>query len=257
MRISIGIVAYALDITELVRSLAWPDVTWHCFLHSQNTMVLENCLALAHDDTLHFNLYPYGVNRGLARSWNDSLVLGLHNHADVLMIANDDISACREDMFKIAYAALDKRDCGIIEGTGFDRKMNRRQSMAWALCAVNPIALDKVGYLDENYTPIYGEDVDYACRCRKLDVKFYNAGETSIVHKARETVGSVPALAQQNQITFPRNEAYHRLKHGGGYGEEQYDHPFNNPAYSWRIAEMDRNDPYPDYRRNDLEVVRI
>jgi len=108
MNVHIIVVAYGLadDLRKLYESVEGEDserlnaetqrgrgaeITWHVFLHSQIPPVVEACYDLASRAKVW--LYPYGINRGLARSWNEGLYNAYQDGADVALIANDDVLA--------------------------------------------------------------------------------------------------------------------------------------------------------------------
>jgi len=254
MNTSITLIAYALDISPLVLALQGDDVHWNVFQHSHNQDVIGKCLALSLT-VPNFNFYDYRENRGLATSWNDGLILS--READAMIIMNDDVIMDRNDLLILASAAVEHREAGLIICRGLNGPNRDHIDLDHVIFAVNPIAVEKVGYFDENYWPIYGEDVDYSRRCRLLGVPYYNAGETGIIHLGSTTIKTVPALNAQNMVTFPRNEEYHRLKHGGGYGHETFLHPFNDEQLSWKIESRMRHNPYPEYERRDKDVAKI
>lgn len=255
--IHITVVAYALDLDPLVRDLHGLEITWHCYLHSQNEEVAGGCEYIAEALGEQFIYHPYGVNRGLARSWNDGLIESAEMGATVMMIANDDIVASYADVLRLADAATRYRDYGFIECMGVDQRMGRRQPMAFALCAVNPIAIETIGYMDENLFPYGFEDSDYARRAGLEGVKWLTLEDVNIVHVGSATVAASPTLARQNQITFNATKAYYVQKWGGEPGAEQYSVPFDDPTFDLRIDESVRNAPYYGYNRTDTEIVRI
>lgn len=250
--IHIGLITYALDVTALLEGLdPHGDITWHIHEHSARADVNSAVDRLRERHNLR--LGEWHVNRGLARSWNDCLVDMQMMKADVMIIINDDATASRADLDVLVDAALKHRECGIIEVVGYDGAMARRQKMNYGFTAINPIALNTVGYFDEAFVPLYFEDCDYSRRCSLLGVTFYDAGETGVVHAAHATIQAVPALRAQNAVTFAANAAYYARKHGGSAGAEVYSVPFNDAALSWKIDAEHRANPYPQHERHDLE----
>lgn len=252
MNIHITLVTYALSVRTLVYNLAGDDVTWHVFTHSARPDVIEECLDLA-SAVPGVRLHDYRTNRGLAKSWNEGLIAS--SGADVRVLLNDDMSATRVDLDVLAAYAVAHPEHGIIEVEG--TQDNAPLLMNFGFTAFNPVAFSTVGYFDENYLVIYGEDSDYSRRCGLLGVTFGCAGKTGVVHAGSATVATVPELRAQNSATFERNRQYHARKHGGTYGSETYSHPFNDPALSWVITAENRANPYPGHRREDLEIIRI
>lgn len=255
MTIHVGLITYAIDVTPLVEGMDGSEVVWHIWEHSQNPEVNAAVDRLLQDH--HIRVHKERTNRGLARSWNDFLIDAQKMLADVMIVANDDILGTQEDLLKLAQTCLDHPECGIVTAWGFNERMGRVQDNGYSLFGINRIAIEKVGYFDQNYTPIYGEDVDLSRRCALENVPFYSCTETNIYHKGSATTKSDAALTQQHQVTFPRNEAYHRLKHGGGYGQEKFLCPFDDTSLSWYISAESRENPYPGHERTDKDIVKV
>lgn len=257
MKIHAVLIAYALDVRPLVSAIWSPDLTLHLFLHSKREDVVLSCRDIFRY-TPNVRYYDYGINRGLAKSWNEGIFNAHEQGADAIVVINDDVVTTKEGVALLAQGCVDHPRAGIIEGEGYNERMNEYQILQFACFGINPIALDKVGYFDENYLVIYGEDVDYSRRCNLAGIVYHNVGPTGMVHRGSTTIATVPELYNQNQTTFPRNENYHRRKHGGGYNQEVFEHPFNDPALSWFIGAENRDNPYPEHRRTDAdEVVKI
>jgi GT2 family glycosyltransferase len=253
MNIHIVLVVYALDVLPLIAALNGPDVTWHIYTHSQRTAAFDAFKTLG--DVANVRFHHEGYNRGLARSWNDGIVKARNEGADAIVVINDDVTASRDDLLILAQAAVEHREAGIIEAEGQNLRMAEWQILGYAVFAINPVALDTVGYFDINFHPIYFEDSDYSRRTALCGITFHNAGKTGMVHKGSATVASVEALSQQNQRTFRANLAYYCAKWGREPGHEIYTLPFNDPAFGWQIAASQRHDPYPGHLRTDLEEI--
>lgn len=255
MNIHVGLITYAIDIAPLVNKAGGPDISWHIFTHSANEMVHQGIRSLF----LHHNirLKDHRSNRGLARSWNDFLVDAQDAKADVMLIINDDVLASHDDLLKLAQGCLDHPEAGIVTAWGFNERMGDVRDNGYSFFGINRIAIEKVGAFDQNYLVLYGEDVDYSRRCALAGVPFHSVTDTQFIHKGSATTENSPALTQQHQVTFPRNEQYHRLKHGGGYGHEVFQHPFGDPALSWKITAENRENPYPDHQRTDKDIVKL
>jgi GT2 family glycosyltransferase len=254
--ISIGtvLITYAIDVTPLIKSMDGPDVTWHIFVHSDRPEA-KVCLRAVVQNKITF--YDYRQNRGLAKSWNDGLLAAYTMDADAVIIANDDIQATHDDLLVLARAAVEHRECGVIVAEGFNVRMAEQQQLQFAIPAINPIALEQIGYFDENFTPIYFEDCDYSRRAGLAGVKFHNAGPTGIIHTGSATVGTVDELRLQNNTTFRLNYEYYCRKWGGPPGQEIFTIPFNDSRFDLNITAERRLAPYPGLDRTDLEVVKI
>lgn len=256
MNIHIGLVAYALNVIPLIESLDGDDITWHLFLHSQRPDVVASCMEMAKKHNVLY--HPYGTNRGLAVSWNDTLIEAQEQGADTVIILNDDVVMSREDLLILANAAVNHPECGVIVCEGYDGGMERDQILQFVVFAVNKIAIQTIGYFDQNLIPYCFEDSDYSLRCGKAGVPFFNAGPTGIVHIGHAAVKTVPALNAQNQRTFPATLVYYKEKWGGEPGEEKHLIPFGNPHFGLRIDAAQLRDPYPGFGRTDTrELIKL
>lgn len=255
MNIHVVLIAYALDIYPLVRAIEGPDTLIHLFTHSQRPDVLSTCRDLAQFPVVR--LYDYGTNRGLARSWNEGIEAAMREKADAVIVVNDDVSMSREDLLLLAQGCVEHREAGIIEAEGYNERMVEHQILQFACFGINPIAIEKVGYFDENFFPIYFEDSDYSRRAFLAGLPYHNVGPSGMVHRGSTTINSVPELHAQNNATFSACNTYYRLKWGGDPGSETLNWPFDNPGFGLRIAPEERSNPYPGYERTDMEIVKL
>lgn len=251
--IHIIVVAYALadDLMRLYLSAAAPNVHWHVFLHSTFPDVV------AAVDTLeshpNVNSYRIGKNQGLARSWNEGLRIA--QGADVMMIANDDAIAGPGDVQRLAETAMANREKYLIVGNGYDIRNGAHSHQALALAAINPIAIQTIGYFDENFFPIYWEDVDWYRRAALAGLEMYVEPCTSIIHMGSKSLHLTPP--RQHHDTFHANRHYYISKWGGETGSERCVTPFNDPRLDLRIDVTNRNAPYPGHDRDDHYLVTI
>lgn len=241
MNIHITIVAHSLDMRPVVRSLMGDGVTVHCFLHSENEMVRSSCQELAEQHP-QFDGHYVG-NWGLAKSWNIGLRTSQRMGADVMMIANDDIEASYEDVLKIAETAYSCQHNSarlpyyMVSGMGDDLTTGEHKDMLFALCAITPLAIERIGYFDEQFTPIYFEDLDYYRRADLLGLCRNTRLDTHIKHVGSGTRKARPDEEAQFWVDFERNKAAYINKWGGDgrRGTEQYANPYNDPAKGLRL----------------------
>lgn len=259
LNIHIVTVAYNLpdDLLTFYRCADAPNVTFHLFQHSAIPEVTAACERICRDyppERVYY--YAHKVNRGLSTSWNDGLLAGYENGADVVLIANDDITCTPDDVQHLAEEAYTHRDCFHVVGDMVNVPTGATVDSQFGLCAVNPIALDAIGMFDENIFPIYWEDVDYIKRARLAHLREHHIGRTNIVHQGSKSSVSVPGMVQYLSQFYNLNQAYYYRKWGGAsIGHELYDVPFNNPAFSISIAPAVRHAPYPGYNRTDQHLV--
>jgi GT2 family glycosyltransferase len=257
MNIHIVVVAYGLadDLLTLVWSANAPAIHWHIFLHSQFPDVVKACSLLAMRKNVRY--YPYGVNRGLAKSWNEGLINAYQSGADVALIANDDAIATDRDIAMLVEAALFNPNAYLVSGWGRHLSTGERGDMLLSLAAINPVALDTIGCFDENFFPIYYEDIDYYRRAALAGLPHVIVTSTDIMHAGSKSLYTVPGNAAQHDITFRRNQLYYEQKWGGDKGSERFTVPFNDAQFGLGIEDARRHTPYPGYDRTDQEVVTI
>lgn len=232
---------------------------WHLFLHSQIADVVEVCEEAAKRKDVTY--YPYGINRGLAKSWNEGILAGYDAGADVVIVINDDLMPGDGDIERIAEVAMEQRGKGnftyMVMGRMFDKLEDKYTESSFGCFAIQPIALETIGMFDEQFVPIYYEDLDYFYRAHISGLKQYLVADTDMVHKGSATIYSVAKLKEQHDKTLLANQTYYVKKWGGEPGHEKFLKPFNDLRFSTRIAPCDRERPYWGYEREDLEIVKI
>lgn len=91
---------------------------------------------------------------------------------------------------------------------------------------INQACLDRVGWFDENFHPIYCEDADYEYRCRLANVPIRDL-PSGTVHAEGGSVSLRSGHERDNATTYPANLAYYEAKWGGPLrGGERYETPF-------------------------------
>jgi GT2 family glycosyltransferase len=262
MKIAVVTIAYsspacATSVVETASSANGHTIECHLFLHSKYPQLVEACNRIAQNPAVVY--HPYASNRGVAKSWNEGMLAAYAAHANVVIIANDDIALAPGDLSKLAEKAAAFRDRYIISCAGFHQRFNHRQpSVGYSCFAINPIAIERLGCFDENIFPAYCEDQDYARRAGLSGLHEENCPDTGLTHLGSNSVLTDPVLSQQNALTHRRNLDYYRQKWGGYGGHETFSHPFNNPRLSYYIPPRSRQTPYgPAYDRRDHDIVRI
>jgi GT2 family glycosyltransferase len=76
-------------------------------LHSADPPTAAACAELARREEV--TLHAHGRNRGLSRTWNDGLLAGYADGADVVIITNDYVRFGPGDLDRLAQAAADQR----------------------------------------------------------------------------------------------------------------------------------------------------
>lgn len=254
MNIHIVVVAYGLadDLLKLFYTANADNITWHLFLHSHIEAVVQACQVIRHaSPKVHF--YNYGYNRGLSASWNEGLYNAYYEGADVAMIANDDAIPAGGDVERIAQAALHHPKAYMVDGYGYDVKENSYGNMRFSLAAINPIALEKLGCFDENFFPIYYEDMDWFYRARLAGLELYTVPDTNIVHQGSKSLTITPS--NLHHLTFTLNQKYYMRKWNGDKGSETFTIPFNDPRFDLHIPYSISHNPYGEYDRTDRHLA--
>jgi GT2 family glycosyltransferase len=259
MKVSLIVAAYNSPRLESLFDSARSKLhhtEFRLFLHSRNPTIMaaSESLAIRHGVVS----YPYGVNRGLSRSWNEGILAAYQAGADVVLVVNDDTSFSEGDLDRIAERAARHRDRYIVSVAGFHTFHNRRvPSFGYSCFAINPVALETIGCFDENFFPAYCEDQDYARRAGLAGLREENCPDTMVRHEGSWAIRSDPALRAQNLRTQSQNLNYYRRKWGGLGGSETFEHPFNDPELGLFIAPADRHAPYGSgHDRTDHEIVK-
>lgn len=248
MKIVIGTFAFFLvkPLIEMVASAAegTDEVEFYIAVHSDRPEILAACTALA--QVFNVRLFDYRYNRGLARSLNDMWLAALDSGADVYINCNDDVEWGPGDAVKLGEAAMQRRDAWMVSAMGYHAGNGVLDSMGWCAAALNPIAMEQIGCLDENFYPAYFEDVDYTRRARLAGLPEALAHDTCCKHAGSLTIMSDQTIRIANDLYFRGNDAYYQRKWGAGYTS-----PFNLGG-SLRIAPEDRRAPYGELDRSDL-----
>jgi GT2 family glycosyltransferase len=259
MRVALVVVAYSLPYStrlfERVRNCGH-DLTIHLFRHSRQPRVMRDCDQVAEWPEVIY--YPYGTNRGVAKSWNEAMVAAFAE-CDVVVFANDDIYFSEGDLGHLVTAAQRWPEHHVVTCAGIEVSNERRApSLGYACFAMNRIAFDTVGCFDENLFPIYCEDDDYAYRARLVGLGEQNCPATTVYHFGSAAIRTSAELGRQNRITHSRNLEYYQRKWGGLARQEAYRHPFGNPIFDHRIPPERRHAPYgPGYDRADYDIVTV
>ena len=158
------------------------------------------------------------ANLGVAASWNS--VIRSDPTAPYWLIANVDAHLHGDD---IAYV-IDECNKGGARWVGICND--------WRLFGITAEAVERAGFFDENYHPIYLEDCDYEYRCKLAGVDAYNDVRVSRspgeANASRSThIGGTSWRGIRKLDRRPVNEYYFEKWGGGWRGGETYTTPFN------------------------------
>jgi hypothetical protein len=275
-KIGVVVISYNADPEPLFNSLRSNrhDVRPYIFLHSQEVGLKAKLSDIAAaTGALYF---PYGVNRGVARSWNDGLSRSFNDGNDATLLINDDLFFYGGgfDAFADFVVSESRRvpEFGTISTFGLDTgtsgavgagKFYQRPHWQGAACmAIGPNAIETVGYFDQNFWPAYFEDADYFRRLELSGIPNLWDERILLEHNRSQTVRTDFLLKQLHDERIRRNERYYIRKWGGlrGWGgpdappgQELFAHPFNDPSIGYAIPFAAIEAPYGStYDRRDL-----
>ena len=229
-----------------------PNVTWHLMLHSQRPDVVETCHKLAQRPNVLY--YPFGQNRGMARSLNVGMTNAQDMGADVIMMMTDDIHAGPGDIQALAQAQLDNPDAAWVDGNCYVEAVARYEPSQLDCSTLNIKAIEAIGYFDRNFFPINFEDTDWKRRATLAGFTHITLSSTNFVHRVFNKEIATQAEKDERMQGFYRTREYYVRKWGGDQGQERFSVPFNDAKYTLKIAQADMENPYPEYAREDIEI---
>lgn len=257
MKIAVITFAYAhgAELIQMVNSLHSDryQIELHLNLHSRNEVVVAACEHLATCENVIYK--PYKVNRGLAKSFNDSWLAALESGADIVINSNDDCLWQPGDLDAVVALAIGHPEWYATFAMG-SHAGREQEDLAYCAAAFNRVAIETIGMFDENFFPAYHEDIDYHRRAQLAGLSWGVCQETHVTHAGSGTIGTDEALREQNNETFFHNAQYYFKKWGGDIGKETYRQPFDRfPLY---IAPKDRHAPYgAGFDRTDQDIVKL
>jgi len=159
-----------------------------------------------------------GRNLGVAASWN--LAIQVNPEAAWWCLANVDTEFGPGDLRRLTDA--------MAEPEPLVACLRR-----FAAFGINAATIERAGWFDENFHPIYCEDADYEYRCLMTGVPIIDLPSgTREIDGGSVTYRSDPALAERNRATYPANVAYYEDKWGGSLrGGERFTSPFNRGGH--------------------------
>jgi len=166
------------------------------------------------------NVHTPHKNTGVAAGWN---WIVKSNEKPWYMIVGNDIQFTPGDMEKLAIAAHNEHEqVAMLFGN-------------WGHSAfiITKLAIEKVGYFDENFYPAYLEDSDYSRRMFLAGVSAHDVQDCHMIHGeapswGSSTIYSNPIYRTMNGITHGNGFKYYLKKWGSINGQELYNFPYNN-----------------------------
>ena len=223
------IISYNADPEPLFNSLKSKrhDVRPYIFLHSQDVGLKGKLSEITAATGARY--FPYGVNRGVARSWNEGLSRSFNDGNDATLLINDDLFFYRDGFDAFADFVLSESrrvpEFGTISLYGLDTgtsgsvgagKFYQRPHWQGAACmAIGRNAIETVGYFDQNFWPAYFEDADYFRRLELSGIPNLWDERILVEHNRSQTVRADFLLKQLHDERIRRNERYYIRKWGG------------------------------------------
>jgi GT2 family glycosyltransferase len=139
-----------------------------------------------------------GFNLGCGGSWN--FIIRSRPAGPWWLIVNADLTFGPGD--------LERADAHMTGRGGF------AMLFEYGAFCLDAATVDRVGWFDENFHPIYYEDRDYEHRLELAGVEAVRL-DTACSHDNSSTIGSDGYFAQRNNYTFQQNAVYFQQKWGG------------------------------------------
>jgi hypothetical protein len=275
-RIGAVVISYNADPEPLFNSMlpSKHDVRSYVFLHGQDAGLKAKLEAIT--ASINSRYFPYGINRGVSRSWNEGLHASFDDGNEATLLVNDDLFFYEGGFDEFADFVLSegKRvpEFGAISAFGLDTgtagpvgagRFYQRPHWQGAACmAVGQSAIEAIGYFDQNFWPAYFEDADYFRRLELSGIPTLWDERILLEHNRSRTVRADFLLKRLHDERTRRNQQYYIRKWGGlrGWGgpdappgQELFAHPFNDPSVGYAIPFAAIEAPYgPTYDRRDL-----
>ncbi len=269
MVVGIIIITYLLYPERLFSSIVNSkfDLNWYIFFHGRDAGLMERLADFS--KSVDGRYFPYAINRGLAKSWNEGLRYSSNDGNRITLILNDDLHFYEGafDEFVDFVITEEKRvpdyglagphglETGTDQSPGSDKHFGQSVWQIGSCFAVGPGAIQRVGCFDENFAPSYLEDTDYLRRLDLMGVPLLEDSRTLVEHNRSFTTRTDPALRAQFDDVFGRNMRYYIRKWGGVPGEETFSFPFDNGGFGCHIPLEKVGAPYgPGYDRTDIAI---
>lgn len=265
MRVGHILVCHSVDPSKLFESIPHDDdAAWFVFFHGQDLELLDKVDVSVR--SRQGDLFPYMVNRGLAKSWNTGIHLAVQAQCETILLLNDDlffyegayceflrtIEAVNDISDNVSFISTNGLETG---GSPFVGKVIPQN---FACCALTTSAVDRVGYFDENFWPAYFEDVDYARRAGLLGMTVHIDPRTLVEHERSSTSRKDEDIRKNSADYFNANKAYFEKKWGGSRGSEAFNRPFGCATFDSLIPYERRNAPYGQcFDREDIAQWRL
>jgi GT2 family glycosyltransferase len=146
-----------------------------------------------------------GYNVGVAASWN--LIIKANMYEKWWLICNNDIALEAGTLGRLA-AKMAEASAPTVTSIAMG---NPEKGLNFGAFAVNDAAIDSVGWFDENYHPIYVEDIDWQRRANLLGIEIHTIPSNTF-HEGNASWKDDPSLVEQNQKSWDLNHEYYYAK---------------------------------------------
>lgn len=154
-------------------------------------------------------------NLGFSKANNQGIKYALKEKTDYILLLNNDIEMVNKDWLRNMVKTIESDPkigivgCKLIYPNGkeqhsygqiiFNKEKNRIglnyydqfmevDYVIGAVFLIKKEVVDKIGLLDEGFTPIFFEEIDYCVRCKKAGYKVIHNPRVIVVHHVGETV---------------------------------------------------------------------
>ncbi len=231
--------------------------------------IVDNGGVVTSDDVKDFranniHIADPGFNMGVAGSWN--FIIRANIQAAWWLIGCNDIrispGCIAEVVENMESYSGQPHMCRVVMGN------ESSWGNHFGLFALNPEAIDMIGWFDENIYPIYFEDNDYMERIKRAEKNGFTVTfvQSNTHHEGNQSYKGDDYLESRNHKTWNINGPYRDSKWFHGDGEFKY--PFNiddrpeivtsmdglryfPQPQVWRIREQDWRPPRKDNVKND------
>jgi len=223
-------------LLRLFRSIDYPYDKFVIINNGKDKGVIAACEEIQKKDPSKVVVIHSPKNTGVAAGWN---LLIKDFPAPWTFICGNDV--------EFPAGVLEKMVTAIWEGHEKYGKFFADQGHN--AFAITKLAIDTVGYFDENFYPAYLEDCDYQTRLRLAGIPYLDIPGIHVVHgepkeltghePGSSTIYSDPRYRIANGITHHNGFQYYIKKWGGVNEQEKFTHPFNDSKKSLKDWTLD------------------
>jgi len=207
-------------LKELINSL-----TLHSTLLPDKIIILDNGSRFYEEVNRHLtpiqkelvDVYSFGQNIGVARSWN----FFIENTEDIRIICNDDLTF-EKNTLAIFYEYWSDE---YITWAGGLHSAN-----VFSCFSIPDKVVEKIGYFDEAISPNYAyfEDNDYFRRIQISGITLPQPVPASVIHEPSSTLKRFTSHQKtEHHNKFKIAKSNYKKKWGGPPGREKYLTPYN------------------------------